>query len=310
MQQGTNKSVWKELVLVTVVGILFSRFSLGSVLMTIPLLVVVPNVKKLWQALLAFAVMLVGTVTWTVIDNLEVIKAGYGSVLAITLFLPVCTICGATAWAIVSRKSRAGLRKFFYACAPAVVLGLALAVWFSTDYAASTKEILKGSLLYAFPEDTLGVNIESIVDLMMSFLNVSFVPMGMAVVAIPVLISDLIMYRYDEAWQYDFACMKLPDPFIWAFFGFWALALASSLVSSIPMLVYCISWNVAFAITVLYAVQGLSILVALFRRRTAFMSVGRVVGFALLLCLIPGLNLIGLVGLPVLGLLETWLRFR
>ena len=310
MQQGTEKSVWKELVLVTIVGILFSRFSLGSVLMTIPLLLVVPRVKKLWQALLAFVVVLVGTVLWVVIDSKDLITAGYGGILLISLFLPVCTITGTAAWMISSRKSRAGLRKFFHSIIPVVVLGLALAIWFSTDYAASTKEILKNTLLYAFPEDSLGVNIESIVDVALSFLNIAFVPMGMVVVAIPVLISELIMYRYDEAWQYDFACMKLPDPFVWVFFGFWVLALASSLVTAIPMVAYCIAWNVALAVSVLYAVQGLSILVARFRRTTAFMSVGKVVTFVIILCFIPGLNLICIVGLPILGLLETWFRFR
>ncbi len=310
MQQGTGKSLWKELVLTTIVGILLSRFSLGSVLMTIPLLLVVPRVRDSWQAILAFAVLLIGTVVWSVIDYQQVIAAGYAGVLAVSLFLPVCTITGAAAWSFASRKSRAGLRKFFYACFPAVVLGLALAVWFSGDYALSTREMLKQSLLYAFPAETLGVNIESILDLTLSFLNVSFVPMGMAIVAIPVLISDLIMYRYDEAWQYDFACMKLPDPFVWAFFGFWALALTSSLVTAIPIVIYCVAWNVALALTVLYAVQGLSILVARFRRRTAYMSVGRVVAMVLLLCFIPGLNLIALIGLPILGILETWFRFR
>ncbi len=310
MQQGTYKNVWKELALVTIVGILFSRFSLGSVLMVIPLLLVVPRVKDLWQALLAFAVLLVGSVVWSVIDNKEVIEAGYGSVLAVTLFLPVCSITGATAWCIASRKSRAGLRKFFYACAPAVVLGLALAIWFSSDYAYSAREILKNSILYVFSEEALGVNVESVVDLALSFLNVSFVPMGMVIVAVPVLISELVMYRYNEAWQYDFACMKLPDPFIWVFFGFWVLALVSSLVTAVPIVIYCISWNVAFAITVLFAVQGLSILVARFRRTTAFMSVGKVVVLVLLLCLMPGLNLVCIVGLPILGVLETWFRFR
>ena len=310
MQQGTNRSVWKELALVTIVGILFSRFSLGSVLMTIPLLVVVPRVRDLWQALLAFAVVLVGTVVWSIIDYKDIIAAGYGSVIAVTLFLPVCTIVGTAMWTLASRKSRAGLRKFFISVVPVVVLGLALAVWFSSSYADSAREILKNSMLYIFSEANLGVNAESVIDLAMAFMNVSFVPLGMLVVAIPVLISELVLYRYNEAWQYDFAFMKLPDPFIWAFFGFWALALVSSLVTAVPMVIYCISWNVAFAITVLYAVQGLSILVARFRRTTAYMSVGRVVTFVIIFCLIPGLNLVCIVGLPILGVLETWFRFR
>ena len=310
MQQGYKQSVWKELILVTVVGILFSRFSLGSVIMTIPLLMIAPRVKDLWQALLAFAVVLVGTVLWSVLDYKNVIEAGYGSVLAVSLFLPICTVIGTATWTAVSRKSRAGMRKFFLTCIPIVVLGLALALWFSSDNATSTKELLKQSMLAIFSEESLGYSFETVVDLALSFLSISFLPMGMLIVGIPVLISELIMYRYDEAWQYDFAFMKLPDPFIWGFFGFWVLALTSSLVSAIPLALYCVAWNVALALTVLFAIQGLSIIVARFRRTSAYFSVGKVVGLLLILCLLPGVNLICIVGLPVLGVLETWFRFR
>jgi hypothetical protein len=310
VQQGYKQSVWKELILVTVVGILFSRFSLGSVIMTIPLLMIAPRVKDLWQALLAFAVVLVGTVLWSVLDYKNVIEAGYGSVLAVSLFLPICTVIGTATWTAVSRKSRAGMRKFFLTCIPIVVLGLALALWFSSDNATSTKELLKQSMLAIFSEESLGYSFETVVDLALSFLSISFLPMGMLIVGIPVLISELIMYRYDEAWQYDFAFMKLPDPFIWGFFGFWVLALTSSLVSAIPLALYCVAWNVALALTVLFAIQGLSIIVARFRRTSAYFSVGKVVGLLLILCLLPGVNLICIVGLPVLGVLETWFRFR
>ena len=310
MQQGYKQSVWKELILVTVVGILFSRFSLGSVIMTIPLLMIAPRVKDLWQVLLAFAVVLVGTLLWSVLDYKNVIEAGYGSVLAVSLFLPVCTVIGTATWTAVSRKSRAGMRKFFLTCIPIVVLALALALWFSSDNATSTKELLKQSMLAIFSEESLGYSFETVVDLALSFLSISFLPMGMLIVGIPVLISELIMYRYDEAWQYDFAFMKLPDPFIWLFFGFWVLALTSSLVSAIPLALYCVAWNVALALTVLFAIQGLSIIVARFRRTSAYFSVGKVVGLLLILCLLPGVNLICIVGLPVLGVLETWFRFR
>lgn len=310
MAQGYNKSVWKELVFVTIAGILFSRFSIGSIMMTVPLLLIAPRVKKLWQALLAFAVVLVGTVVWSVVDYKDIINAGYGSLLAVSLFLPVCTVIGSATWTAVGRKSRVGLRKFFLSCIPVAILALALAIWFSSDNAIATKEILKQSMLAIFSEESLGYNFESVIDLALSFLSVSFLPMAMAMVGLPILISELIMYRYDEAWQYDFAFMKLPDPFIFGFFGFWALALASSLVTAIPVAIYCVAWNVALGLSVLYAIQGLSILVARFRRTSAYFSVGKIVGLVLLLCLLPGLNLICIVGLPILGVLETWVRFR
>jgi hypothetical protein len=62
--------------------------------------------------------------------------------------------------------------------------------------------------------------------------------------------------------------------------------------------------------TVLYIVVGVSILVAFARRRTAAITAGRIVFTVVLLCFLPIVNAVVLVGLPLLGVLETWIAFR
>jgi len=309
VEQGTDKGNIRDLVFVTAIGILFSRFSLGSVLMTVPLLLVVPRIRKKGLVWLSYALVFLGSIGWTVLDCKDLLAPQYAGMVVISLYTPVCTIVGSAMWTVAGRKSSVGLRKFFLACIPVCLMGLCLALWFSTDYAASSKEFLKSSMLYMFPAESLGFSIEAAVDTVLSLLTLMFVPMGMVAAGLPILVSELILYRNDEAWQYDFAFMKLPDVFGWVFLGIWALALGFNFVN-VPVLVRTACWNLSFGLGMLYAIQGVSILVALFRRRTAAVSAGKVVVLAICLCMVPGLNLVCLVGLPVLGVLETWIRFR
>ena len=124
------------------------------------------------------------------------------------------------------------------------------------------------------------------------------------------MIADVNVNRFDEDWQYDFANMKLPDQYVWVFFASWVVALVSNWVDAIPVWILVIAWNLALTMTVLYLVVGVSILVAFARRRTAAITAGRIVFMVVLLCLIPVVNVIVLIGLPVLAVLETWIAFR
>ena len=104
--------------------------------------------------------------------------------------------------------------------------------------------------------------------------------------------------------------MKLPDSYVWVFFASWAVALVSNWVQAIPVWVLVLGWNLALTMTVLYLVVGVSILVAFARRRTAAITAGRIVFTVVLLCFIPIVNAILFIGLPILGVLETWIAFR
>lgn len=309
MEQGTDKNILRDLVFATLVGILFSRFSLGSLLMTVPILLVSSRVRKTVYIWLSYILLFLGAVLWTVIEGKELLSTQYVGMIVVSLFMPLCAIAGSAMWTFSRSKSQVGLRRYFLSCIPVVFMGLAMALWFSSSMAEPIRELLKSSVLYMFPEETLGFSIETFLDTLISFLMLIYVPMGMIATGIPVLVSELLLYRDDETWQYDFAFMKLPDSFVWGFLGIWILALASNFVE-FPSCLTVACWNLALAFGVLYAIQGVSILVALFRRRTAAVSAGRVVVLVFFLCMIPGLNVVAFVGLPILGVLETWIRFR
>ena len=310
MEQYEDRAAIRNLVLGVLLGVILSRFSLGSVFMTVPVLLACPRIRKVQFRMGAFAVLLLAVLIWTLVENREVLGTEYWPLLLVSLFLPVSNIIGSAVWDFGSGYSRSSIRKFFWACIPVFVMGIAMSLYFASDASLTIRSALVEGMLYYFPSDYLSVDISSLlyaaVDLMMLF----FAPLGVILLALPVVTADININRYDEDWQYDFANMKLPDPYVWVFFASWAAALVSYLVTSVPAWALALCWNVALTVSVLYLIVGLSIVVAFARRRTAALTVGRILILLVVICFIPFVNLVVVFGLILLGVLETWFRFR
>jgi predicted membrane protein DUF2232 len=102
---------------------------------------------------------------------------------------------------------------------------------------------------------------------------------------------------------------RLPIYMIWIVIAAWGAVLLSMLVD-VGWLSFVI-WNIACLTLAVYAIQGLAVLWHLLDRR----KVGRAqrIGLAVALViglLIPGLNLVFLLGLPGLGISEVWVNYH
>ena len=309
MEQA-DRAALRNLVLGVLLGIVLSRFSIGSVFMTVPVLLACPSVRKASARLLAFAAMALGTVIWTLIQNRAILGTEYWPVILVGLYIPLALVAGSAVWTIGAAYSRSSMRKFFWACIPVFVMGMVLSLYFASESSSVVRGALADSILYYFPADSLSVDIASMVKTVIDAMTLLFAPAGLIMLAIPVVISDISLNRYDEDWQYDFANMKLPDFYVWILFAAWGLALLANLVSAIPLWAAALVWNLAASLSVLYMVVGVSILVAFARRRTAVMTAGRIVLTVALLMLIPFVNMVVFFGLVLLGVIETWARFR
>ena len=308
--EQTDRGLTGYLVLSVFLGIVLSRLSLGSVVMTIPLLLVCPRLKRISVKVASFAAILAGTVVWTVVQNRLILGTEYWPALLVSLFLPVCFTVGSAVWAIGADYSSSSMRKFFWASIPVFCMGLALGFYFASGKSQQVRELLAANVMYYFPSDMLSVDIGPMVKRVIDSMGLVFAPVGVLLLAVPVVMSDVNLHRFDEEWQYDFANMKLPDSYVWVFFGSWGLALVCKLVKGMPSWAMVLAWNLALTMTVLYFIVGVSILVAFARRRTAAITAGRIVFTVALVCFIPFLNLVAAVGLPILGILETWIKFR
>ena len=310
MEQYEDRTAIRNLIFGVVLSVILSRFSLGSIFMTVPVLLVCPRIRNAHIRIAAFASILLAVVVWTLIESRQILGTEYWPVVLVSMYLPVSSTVGAAVWAVGADYSKSSIRKFFWACIPVFLLGLALSIYFASPTSSQVKTALAESMLYYFPSDYLNVDFSSVLYSVINLMMLFFAPLGVLLLTFPIVTADVNVNRYNEEWQYDFANMKLPDQYVWVFFASWAASLISYLVSSVPAWIMAICWNVALTMSVLYMVVGVSILVAFARRRTAAVTVGRLVILVVLVCFIPIVNLIVILGLILLGVLETWFRFR
>ena len=304
--EQTDRTAIRNLILGTAIGIILSRFTIGSILMTVPVLLVCPGIRNTAYKVLSFAAMLAGVVIWTVLTW----RAESWQIVLFNLYFPVGMIIGSAVWAVGAKYSSSSMRKFFWAAIPVFIMGLGMGFFFASDLSSDVKEYLTGLVYYLFQFESLNIDMSSVVITVVDMMALFFAPAAVLGLALPIVIADVNVNRFDEDWQYDFANMKLPDPYVWVFFASWAVALVSNWVKGVPTWILVLAWNVALTMTVLYMVVGVSILVAFARRRTAAITAGRIVFTVVLLCIIPVLNVIMYIGLPLLGVLETWIAFR
>ena len=114
MEQYEDRTALRNLILGVLLGVILSRFSLGSIFMTVPVLLVCPRIRKAQIRIASFASLLLAVVGWTLIENRQILGTEYWPVVLVSLFLPVSGIAGAVVWAVGADYSKSSIRKFFW----------------------------------------------------------------------------------------------------------------------------------------------------------------------------------------------------
>jgi hypothetical protein len=102
---------------------------------------------------------------------------------------------------------------------------------------------------------------------------------------------------------------RLPAWFVWLFLGSWAGVLAGLMIKS-PLIDY-FSWNCAIVASAFFGFQGYAVIrfwiARIFKEERTKVLVG---GALLMIVFIPGLNVVPLVAIPLLGVSEVWIDYR
>ncbi|MFQ3619395.1 MAG: hypothetical protein SNJ78_00480 [Spirochaetales bacterium] len=100
--------------------------------------------------------------------------------------------------------------------------------------------------------------------------------------------------------------VKLPEKIVWAFLLGWTGVL-TGLIQPLGW-VSIVFWNIALLTSALYGIQGVDILRFFLNKMGRFRALAL---FGIIFSLfIPGLNIIVLVGIPLLGVSELWIQYR
>ena len=102
---------------------------------------------------------------------------------------------------------------------------------------------------------------------------------------------------------------RLQDRFVWVLLLPWAGNLLSLMMNLGPL--RYLFWNIGLIMLFLYGMQGMGILkYFLIRSRVSRGTQFFLAVLFVFIVLIPGLNLVLLVGIPLLGVSETWVNYR
>lgn len=218
------------------------------------------------------------------------------------------------------------LRKVFRFCislSPAAVGGFfLLQAYQKHEELALLLKNLFGEFYYSFMTNGNSVNnsivdsnqtlllteqLETIVQLSESLIQRGFLPMVMILLGVSIMLSEIISQRKLQVKKLSLTNFRLPEIFLWPSLVLWAVMLIDTVTGFQNILI--IIWNLGLCCLVLYAVQGVSIIYFIGEKK----RVGggrRSVVLILLLLLFPGMNVLVMIIIPILGISELWVKYR
>lgn len=136
----------------------------------------------------------------------------------------------------------------------------------------------------------------------------SFLPIWYFLTGLGILMSELSFSRQTRTHKTFLDRFKVPDLFLWPFIILWIIALLD-IVLGLGIFGILV-WNIALVFLLVYGTAGISILMYLGARKGIRLNPLSWVVFSIFLLLIPVINVIMLIVIPVLGISEHWIRYR
>lgn len=152
-------------------------------------------------------------------------------------------------------------------------------------------------------------NVESLVSnikviLLRNYLFVYFITVAGSVWA-----GRAIAARMARTRSEGFRNFHIPDRMIWPLLISWALVLVDNFIS-IGAIAYA-AWNIGLILLSIYGMQGIGIIQTVLDRRNVSKYFRILITAAMVMMVFwPGVNLVILIGLPILGVSELWVHFR
>ncbi|MFA5467817.1 MAG: hypothetical protein WC224_02020 [Sphaerochaetaceae bacterium] len=309
MEQQTVTMI-KAGAMATILALILYKMAVSSPLFILPLLFFAPRFKPNGWAIVPVGLTLVILVAYSLYGSSELLRTSSAlGALLVGLYFPLSSLIGAGTWILFPDKRL--LTRLLLSSIFATLAGFALVYWFSLGgpVASGTAQFYQ-KLVASVTANILpmGLSSEALFLTVVAIVKRAFLPLFMGQFGFCALVSTLLIYRDDSSFQERMSRWQLPQNFVWIFLGSWTIVLFTLLVK-IPIL-EIFGWNVALATTLLYMVQGVSIVAMFIRRKTPRVTATRVFALSFLLAFVPGVNLVVWLALPLLGVVETWIAFR
>lgn len=290
------------------VSVMLLETGLGLFVFAIPLLLFAGRVNSQKTAISVFIAAFAGILLIRMYSIGWFIKENIGLFL-MDILLPTMVLAECALYVFYRNKSELVLRRLVLSSRLPVVIGLVFATFINSQAGADVFEgIIEGLAPgFVYVDEMLGVNSASVLPVYVRFL---YVPTCLILGGLQIWMSENALHKMDDDWQMGFAYMKMPDSYVWLFFGFWIAVILCGLIKSIPLWLYSDVLILALAVSLHYLMNGVSVLTAKLRRGSVYLTSGRVCLMVIVLSIIPFVGFFVFLGLTVTGVLETWVKMR
>lgn len=234
--------------------------------------------------------------------------------LAVGLFVPLAFIGGAVFFHVALPSARRLYRFLLQACLTGLGALVLIAVYEAGGQAAeNTKMLIIEQLRLLLTgmdgEPMFGImDIELLYTMAIAVLERTFL-FGMMVQSAVVLgIGYLVAGKMSGKSYFRITGFQVPERLLWPSLIIWAVMLADAIF---PLsFLGIVSWNAGLVLAMVYGAQGMAICLQLLRRRGVQLRLSTLVIWTVVLLLIPGVNVLCMIGMPLFGLSEIWIRYR
>ena len=302
-----------EAAILLAVSVMLYRIGLASFIFVAPLLLFAIRNGRRAASILIAAGCLAVAVFDTVSTGLPSDKEGL-ALLLINLYIPLSLSAAGIIWLWTGRMGL--LARLFATLLPSIILSGSLAAFIGADRA------LSDALLELFG-NAFAVLLSPVVSLVMPGADMAAVayaailtvlslllPVTLCGICASCFIYETGLHSRESGWEEKVMRFSFPPDAVWGLIVSWALVLLLRFVS-MPVLLDIAALNAAGIWLVLYAIEGFSVVFA--RIRKHWENARSMTVFVIIIVLgsmVPGINLIILIGLPLIGAFETFFDLK
>ena len=303
-----------EAVLLIILSMIMSNIGVASLIAVVPLLFFsIRHGRRNASILVAVAFFINLVITGFRGGAFTAGKLGI-AVLLISMFIPLSLSAAGIMW--LSTKGMGVLKRLFLTLLPSFIYSAGSIAFVYSDRALL--DSLSGVYENAFaslagPVLSMvlpGVDMSLLAYVaLLTVLSLSF-PVLLCGICASCFIYETALHSRESGWEEKVMRLEYSPDAVWGLIISWALVLLFRFVSA-PLLLEIAVMNVAGIWTVLYAVQGFSVVFARLRRRIMTMRSMTLLFIILVIgILVPGINLIVIIGLPLIGALESFFDLK
>ncbi len=235
--------------------------------------------------------------------------------LVFSLAIPLSLLAAGAIWLYTEKHML--LVRIFLSLLPVCVISGLLLVFYAVDVTLfeGLYDYYKNAFASSLGEllgKVLGdVDYEMIFSLIVScFLSLVLPFLTLAVCATS-FIYETGLHSRESDFEDRVAGYEFPTDFVWTFIVSLALLLLFHFVSAVPLALMVVIMNLTGLFTVLYSIQGFTVVYARLRRRMMNLkSMTLFIVLFIVALVVPGINFIVIFGLPLLGLLESFFDLK